>query len=206
MATSYDDVVRVYGENSQESRFKPKSLTIPRWSPRAPEIQDQRQLAAFTKEQAAEICDVTIKTWTRWETGKGDMPRVTWGWFRIVTSGGVTAGGPDWEGWGFHEGLLYSPENWGGFSAGELRSWFYKNAQLAELKRINRELEEELKRAKQNYSARSTAIGKIDLFGLITSQLIKDYKQNDDPLLQELGNSLYDVMKVIATARAPLIR
>jgi len=80
------------------------------------------------------------------------MPRAIWGWFRIISEGAAVGGGPEWEGRSFHKGRLYSPEDWGGFTAGELRSWPYLQAQVAELKRIKRELEQELECARQGYS------------------------------------------------------
>jgi len=54
------------------------------------------------------------------------------------------------------------------------------------------------------HSERTKALGQIDMFGLIAGQLMREYNQANDPLLQELSNKLYDVMKQMTTARAPL--
>lgn len=131
------------------------------------------------------------------------MPRVTWGWYRIVTQGCVTAGGPEWEGWGFNNGRLYSPENWGGFTPGELRSWPYIHAQLDELKRCNRVLNDELIRARQEIPKRVIALGQIDVFGLIARQLINDFSQIDDPLLREFSERLHSAINDLSRIKPP---
>ncbi len=202
MASTYEDVVRVYGETPPH-HFNPQPLTVPRNSPSPDQIQDLRYLIGITQEQSADVCAVTIETWKRWEGGKNPMPRVTWGWYRIVTEGSVTAGGPEWEGWGFNKGRLYSPEDWGGFTAGELRAWPYMQAQLDELKRCNRVLNDELIRVRQETPERVKAFGQIDIFGLIARQLINDYNQTNDPLLREFSDKLQAAIKDLARVKPP---
>lgn len=202
MASTYEDVVRVYGDEPRP-HFNPQPLTVPRSSPSPNQIHDIRDLTGITQKQSADICAVTIETWKRWEGGKITMPRVTWGWYRIVTQGCVTAGGPEWEGWGFNNGRLYSPENWGGFTPGELRSWPYIHAQLDELKRCNRVLNDELIRARQEIPKRVIALGQIDVFGLIARQLINDFSQIDDPLLREFSERLHSAINDLSRIKPP---
>lgn len=201
-----EDVVRSYGEYWHRPKHQPKPLSLPEKHPHPSEIQSQRIICRLTKNEAADACGASIRQWRRWESGSTKMPRPIWGWFRIFTSGAQVAGGPEWEGWYFHEGKFYSPENWGRFSAGELRTWPYLHAQLSELRLRVKRLEEALDRAKKPLSRRDVAIAQIDLLGVVTAQLMREFDHDDDPMLRQLSKNLHNVLLEACRAKVPFIR
>jgi len=208
METNIENVVRLYGDDLLQPTKSPQELSLPSESPSPNDIHNQRKLGNLTMQDAADACGVNRKTWRRWENGNNKMPKSTWGWFSIITSGAAIAGGPDWEGWSFHQGKLYSPEGWGGFTAGELRSWPYLHAQLAEHRLRIRGLEAELEQVQHsspNYE-RGKAVGQLDALGATAAQLMTEYEKSDDLLLQKLSNNLYDALKDIVSAQVPLIK
>ncbi len=48
-------------------------------------IKDARLRANLTQEQAARVCYVTLRTWSRWETGAYPMPEGAWELFTLRT-------------------------------------------------------------------------------------------------------------------------
>ena len=210
MSDHTDNVVRIYGNDNQDPHQKPQELSLPKTSPHTQEIRNQRRNAHLSKKEAAEVCGVTIGNWRKWETGKVAMPRSTWAWFRVKTSGAFVAGGPEWEGWALFEGKLYSPEDWGGLTAAVLRTWPYIHAQLSELRRKVNLLEDELSEAHNQISAptpdRARALGQLNTLGLLTGLVMNEYEDSPDKLLKQFSTNLYESMKSIAGAGTQLIQ
>lgn len=203
--TDTSNVVRIYGD--EEPQIKPQTLKLPR-EPYPLEIKHLRQDAALTKEEAAKVCDVSVGHFRRWESGNRAMPAVTWAWFRIYTSKGMVSGGPNFEGWYFEGGKLYSPDGWGGFTAPELRSWTYVQAQRREMRLENQKLKEEIQSLKDNQgplSHHGIALGQIDVIGLMVSLLANEYSHHEDPLLRDLSKKLNTIMEDSCTAKLPIL-
>lgn len=211
MTTDTDNVVWAFDAEPEPGR-EPAPLRLPERSPTPQEIR----MARFgrTRKEAAELCGVDPRHWRRWETGESDMPRATWAWLRVATSGGAldAIGGPDWEGWSIHQGRIYSPEGWGGFTPGELRSWPYLHAQLSELRRQVHKVQEEnevLRAENQRMTEgmpteRQKAAGQLDALSAVVGVLMNEYSEAEDPRLQQLSKTLHDTLFQTCHARAEL--
>ena len=101
----------------------PLPLKIPR-TPSPKKVQNIRLHNRLSVEEVAELAGVSRATWYRYEK-EGGMPPSMYGWLLVVTEkGGVGAGGPDWEGWYFKGGKLYTPENYY-YTQGEIQGMRY---------------------------------------------------------------------------------
>jgi DNA-binding XRE family transcriptional regulator len=54
-------------------------------SPTASEIKEARTKAGQTQAKAAEFMQVSLRTWSYWESGKFGMPIDTWHMYKIKT-------------------------------------------------------------------------------------------------------------------------
>lgn len=79
------------------------------------------------------FCSSPVTFW-RWCVGKARPPRSAVVLAHILVNGDLPQGGAAWDGWGFKDGLLYSPEGVG-FAPGEIRALPYLYALKAELQR-----------------------------------------------------------------------
>ena len=203
--SEFENVIRVYGDGSHEAHREPQPITLPE-KPTSQEIRKARKHGNMTKEEAAEICSVSICTWRRWER-EGGIRLSVWAWFRVVVYGGFVAGGKEWEGWKLYEGRLHSPEGWGAFTSSELRAWPYMHAQIRELKLVNRKLEEENAALKTSteHEQRDNARGQVSTLQSVIGVLINQYEDHEDPLLDQLSKSLHDLLMKACEVNTPLL-
>jgi len=102
-------------------------------SPTPDDIYDLRwRVGGLHKEDAAKVCDVSLRTWSAWESGFRRMPVATWSWFQVVITGLVPS--KAWEGWSMKNGQLHSPDG-ATFNPGELLAIPYLRAQIEEMER-----------------------------------------------------------------------
>ncbi|AOV17030.1 hypothetical protein BJI67_08135 [Acidihalobacter aeolianus] len=100
------------------------------------------------------------------------MPPAAWKWFRTVTDGIPYA--QNWEGWGFKDGKLWSPEQ-DSFSPGEIRS-------LTILQQLSRgktgshhfKPSDLLLGVDERVADHLKLIGKLDLVGLMLALIYSD--------------------------------
>jgi len=165
----------------------------------------------MSKARAAELCDVSRRTWRRWECGEIPMPRAVWAWFKSATGGGFAAAGPEWDGWVFYRGELCTPEGVG-FSVGEIRAIPYTYAKQNEEMRTLQELQEErawlqeeirMLRAKRDHTL---ALGQIKAIIAVMMQLMIEYRESEDKLIQEIAEDMWNLGVKTCEIEAKLIK
>lgn len=134
----------------------------------------------LTKQEAASLCGVTLRTWSSWESGERRMPYSTWCWFVTITEGIPMNG--DWHGWKFFNGKLWSPEN-AGFTPGEVRAIPILRQTLSAFKAADRQ--------RQNPNAVQEVIdqriferGRISMAAEVLASLMADVEHSKDPMLR----------------------
>lgn len=82
------------------------------------DLYELRVTAFMTQADAARLCDVSIRTWRRWENGYVSAPRSVVELFNLLR-GELSLFG--WSGWYFNGEKLYAPDLRNGFSPGDIR-------------------------------------------------------------------------------------
>jgi len=170
----------------------PQSLQLP--APPSPgQIRDTRHYAGFTREHCAEVCGVTPRMWSRWESGASLMPAVSWAWFRVVAAGGFIAGGDAWAGWRVWRGLLYNADGWGGFSPKEIHGIPVQYARIAALEKRIRDLEAQISEA---HEARQNdplfkADSELSMVRGVMFLWWRQYKDSENPVLRLCAEQMY---------------
>ncbi|AOU98027.1 hypothetical protein BI364_08690 [Acidihalobacter yilgarnensis] len=158
-------------------------------APNADQIHHQRRLTAgLSEEQAAQIAGVSLRTWRRWERGESPMPTSAWQWFRTVTDGLPLV--KDWEGWGFKDGKLWSPEN-EGFTPGQIRSLTYLQA-LSKAKTGQHHFQpsDVLGGIDERLANHLKLLGKLDLIGLLLSLTYSEHLKHHPQSSEQIGQGL----------------
>ena len=136
----------------------------------------------LTKQQAADLCGVSLRTWRAWEHGEHAMPYSAWCWFKTVTEGIPLD--REWQGWRFFKGKLWSPEN-NGFKPGEIRALPLLHQTIAAFR--NRETAPQ-RQAKSDeiYINRQVTRGQLRILSQSLATFITEMKGSSDPVLRQL--------------------
>lgn len=96
------------------------------------ELRTTYRLGRLSREAARQLVGVDKRTWQRWEAGKARIPHAAFALLKVVAKGELPGGaGPDWEGFRFIRGLLYTPDG-EEISPGDARAlaWNRRNGRL----------------------------------------------------------------------------
>ena len=210
-------IVTIFGHpyEAQELRSsqKPQPVEItqlPNDHPSASDVYWQRWvIGGLNRKQAAELCGVSNRHYERWEKGISKMPRSTWAWFRVATSGGIASAGKNWNGWSFGKGLLYNPAGTS-YSAGDINSISFLHQQIANLKLTIRKLENEPSEKQQQQNEHNEQLqkarGQIDFMGLLIAVLRNEYMNSDNPELQQTADKMFEVMKAAGDVQVDILK
>ena len=93
------------------------------------DFSELRRFSGLTREQAADLLDVTRRTVQNWELGKARIPWMAYRMLRIVLHSALP--GKEWDGWTLYRGRLYSPNgHW--FDA----AWLEHNEQVFSMAKL----------------------------------------------------------------------
>lgn len=145
-------------------------------------------ISNLSKQKAAEICGVSLRTWSAWESGTRRMPPAAWCWFVTITTGIPLDG--NWSGWRFFKGQLYSPENVG-FGPGEIRAIPLLQQSLAAYRAQSRH-REQVPALREVTEQRQYIRGQLSMASQLLSILFNDFQHSRDPMIRELYQRTYE--------------
>lgn len=169
------------GMNKKLSEPQPvprKKPTLSRYPATPSQIYLMRRITGMTQKQMAKELEVSIRTYCRWETGETKMPKVYHTWLKQL-SVGTEFGGPDWKGFYFKDGYLYTDSDYR-YTAGQIRAIFMNKQLIHTLEKKVERLESEIENLnKQMTGVEAREVDK-DLVRDIDAAMDKFYRWHRD--------------------------
>lgn len=162
------------------------------------------RVGGFRQEEAAAICGVSPRTWRAWESGARRMPRATWAWFKANASTGFELT-REWEGWRFHEGRLWSPEEVG-FTPGQIRAIPWQVQVIRALQGRDRQQRQAPQPMNRVMAERHRLRGQLNVASLVLSVLHNELLQEEDPAIRQVGQRFEGLLQGLSAVQAEALR